>query len=292
MITVMRKLLILALFTSPVAAEGPEFPLLAATYKVLTDFDGCKGLGETAFQIQTKQTIPVWFYPAELTDADPMAEDQICSIKTRRGADTVETAIPCVDANEAGVSRFARQEAFCKANAKLPHNSTLELKLTACLSPGRFELMEGAWKLGLETHFGPYALTYDFDDGMVGVNFLAAIEYARTDIISVVEIGTTSTPARLRVLIFPSGKITFEDLPGVELKVASEVDLYLFESDRASCLGDPGKCLQIQLPDYLDDVENPLLELLLPYSALGDLGAQPAPEAPLEMWNVVRCNED
>jgi hypothetical protein len=285
----MRTFLILALLASPALAEGPEFPLLGASYQVLTDVPGCDGQGEIAFQVDTSQTIPVWFYP-EMTDSDLA----VCTVTTRRGGDLVESVIPCEGADEAEVAGLVQRHAFCEARESLPGTSELQPHLTACLTVGRFEVLEGTWRLGSETEFGPYALSHDFDAGMVGLDFIGASEHARTDIYSVVATGSTSTPARLRTMVVPSDTIMLEKLPDVALRVASTVDLYLLDSSRASCLGDPGKCLEISSPRYLDDMlddaENPALERILPYTALDDLGAQLDP-GPF-VTNAVSCDED
>lgn len=284
----MRKFVLLALLASPVSADGLEFPLLATTYELLADAPDCNGPGETAFRVVTSQTIPVWFYPAEMTAAEPMR----CTITTRRGATVVDSDIPCEGAVDAEAARHAQLRAFCESRERLPSTSELQLQLTACLSVGRFDIMEGTWQLGSETEFGPYALRRDFNAGMVGVDYISEREYARTDIYSVVASGGTSTPARLRTLIVPSDVITLENLPDLALKVVSEVDLYLLDPDHARCPDDPGKCLEVRAPgrlsEILEQTENPLLERILPYTALGDLEAQPDPGP---FANAVSCDE-
>jgi hypothetical protein len=285
----MRNFMTFALLAGPAFAEGPEFPLLAATYELLAEHQNCNELGDIAFRIETTQTIQVGFYPAELTDADAiLAAQRFCTIKTRKGGITFEDIIPCEDADEMELGRLARETAFCEANRKLPRDSTLHLEATACLSLGRFEVLEGRWTLGSETEFGPYSLAYDMDAGQIGLNYIAAMKDAPPDSYAVVETGGKSTPARIRMQMYPSGNITLRDLPGVELRVASEVDIYLFDSGRANCLQDPTKCLAVRAPWHLYEITNPVLLPLLSYSSVSDLGAQPAPAAAKYM---VRCNE-
>jgi hypothetical protein len=284
----MWKFMMLSLLASPVAAEELDFPLLIATYDLVADAPGCDGPGETAFSVAVSQTIPVWFYLAETTAAEPM----LCTIEVRRGATVVDTVIPCEGDSEAEAVRMEQQGAFCEARKRLPATSELHLNLTACLSVGRFDILEGTWQLSAETEYGPYALAHDFSAGMVGVDFISEREFARTDIYSVVVIGGTSTPARLRTLIVPSDAITLERLSNLALKVVSEVDLHLIDSGLDGCRDEPGKCLEVRAPGNLDELleksESPFFDRILPYTALGDLGAQPdlGPFA-----NAMNCDE-
>jgi hypothetical protein len=253
----MRKFLILALLAGPVSAEGLTYPVLVARYEILEGHPKCSGPGKVAFRVEAAQQVTVEYYPAEPSNPDQsvaqsdtvtvVEEPEACYVKVRRGEVVEDKQVACPGVSEARLEQEARREvrlnAYCEAVDQIPDEASLELQLTACLTVGAFETLEGSWTLSNDSEAGSYSISGDIKDDDGHLKYLAETSMGPGNTSSVVFAGTETSPARLRLRAESPQSVVLQQFPDLELVVATEVDLNLLESSESECLQDPTKCL-------------------------------------------------
>jgi len=139
-----------------VSAQDETQNVFAAPYEVIPDHPNCSGPGKIAFKTEfqakdikfevglNERARSIYFGAGGVVERNP--DNRVCSVKTRRGAETITTRVQCPDL----VSKPSKVSDLAAELSNTINSANLSGRLSGCLSLAGFELLDNEWSFDIE----------------------------------------------------------------------------------------------------------------------------------------------
>jgi hypothetical protein len=194
---------------SAVAQPKEAPPVFVTPFALLDEHPGCSGPGKNAYEVGF-----------DVKDASArfglVGQDKgsarTCTIKTRRGAETVEIPIPCPDVSSS--DRAANDDL-----EDLPRAADISGKIIACIGLSEVSLLEGSWNIRVHA---PDALEISGD--LSSPDLIVLFDAPATQL-SGPEMTTPQPTSPVLALIWDGVDASVQSMPGAALEISAYVAL-------------------------------------------------------------------